>query len=219
MASLYTPEYVTQTREVLDMLEARGLPRRFVMLGLCSGAYWSMHAALQDERIASTILLNPRALIWDEWHYTVLRTRDLRERLLQLSTWKRVLHGEITLARHLETARSILMRAPAVIRARLPGAHAQPTNDHKGDPVEEMFDAMRDRDQRALLLLTGKEPMREEFAAGGLFERAERWPNMEIVIRGSEADTHTLTPLWLQRQVHELVDTALRAELERAGEG
>jgi hypothetical protein len=35
---------------------------------------------------------------------------------------------------------------------------------------------------------------------------------------GSTADTHTLTPLWLQRQAHELVDRALDRELERLPE-
>ncbi|HEX7609099.1 MAG TPA: alpha/beta fold hydrolase, partial [Solirubrobacteraceae bacterium] len=50
VASLYVPEYVEQVHAALDMLEERGLGERFVLLGLCSGAYWSMHAALQDER-------------------------------------------------------------------------------------------------------------------------------------------------------------------------
>jgi len=49
----------------------------------------------------------------------------------------------------------------------------------------------------------------------GLLDRADTWPNLEIAIRGTSADTHTLTPLWLQRQVHELVDHALERELAR----
>ena len=39
--------------------------RRFMLGGLCSGAYWSFHAALLDERVPAVLLLNPRALVWD----------------------------------------------------------------------------------------------------------------------------------------------------------
>jgi pimeloyl-ACP methyl ester carboxylesterase len=215
VASLYSPEYVSQTRGVLDMLQARGLPPRFVLLGLCSGAYWSAHAALQDERIVGTVMLNPRALIWDEWRYTVLRTRDLRERLLRADTWRRVLRGEITPARHMETARSIAARGASTLKARLRGRGRDPRQGEQDAPVEELFDALSERDQRTLLLLTGREPLREEFALAGVFDRLERWPALRLLLRGTSADTHTLTPLWLQHQVHELVDAAIRAELER----
>jgi pimeloyl-ACP methyl ester carboxylesterase len=216
VASLYVPAYVQQARAALDMLGARGLPERFLLLGLCAGAYWSMHAALQDERVTGIVMLNPRAMIWDEWVYTVRRTRDLRERLLLASTWRRILRRDITLARHLETARAIAGRALSTpLRARQRFAASRRADEQGPDPVEALFDALRDRDQRALLLLTGKEPLRMEFEASGLFDHLERWPNLELVLAGTSADTHTLTPLWLQREVHELVDRALESELER----
>src|SRR5205823_2396572 len=46
--ALFAPEYVDETCAVLELLRARGLPPRFVLLGMCAGAYWSMHAALRD---------------------------------------------------------------------------------------------------------------------------------------------------------------------------
>ncbi len=79
-----------------------------------------------------------------------------------------------------------------------------------------MFERLQERDQHALLLFTGREPLHRELAARGLLARMASWPNIEIAIRGTSADTHTLTPLWLQRQVHELVDRALEQELARA---
>jgi pimeloyl-ACP methyl ester carboxylesterase len=220
VASLYVPGYVQEVGAALEMLLARGLPSRFLLLGLCSGAYWSMHAALQDGRIGGVIMLNPRALIWDQWGYTVERTRDLRERLLLGSTWRRVLRGEITLARHLETAHQLAARAIRTpLRARERIAVSRRERGAGGEPIDGLLDALRDRDQRVLLLLTGKEPLRARLEASGLFERLDRWPNLELVIRGTAADTHTLTPLWLQRQVHELVDGALEGELKRTAGG
>ena len=111
VASLYQDAYVGQVRAVMDGLRDLGLPDRFLLLGLCSGAYWGMHAALADERVESVVMLNPRALVWDEFEYALRRTHELRERLLMGSTWRKVLRGDITPARHLETAKAIAARA------------------------------------------------------------------------------------------------------------
>jgi alpha-beta hydrolase superfamily lysophospholipase len=218
VASLYVPEYVEQVRAALTMLGERGLPERFVLLGLCSGAYWSMHAALQDERVAGIVMLNPRALIFDEWTYAVRRTRNVRELMTHGSTWRRVLRGEITLARHLETARAILahaLGAPQRARERLAASRRPTLAGAVADPAEGLFEALHERDQSVLLVLSGKEPLREELAPTGFFDRIARWPNVKLVLTGTSADTHTLTPRWLQREVHALVDAALERELLR----
>ncbi len=220
VASLYAHAYADQARAALDTFSARGLPGRLVVLGLCAGAYWSTHTALEDERIARVIMLNPRSLIWDEGVYAMRRTRELRERLLLASTWRKVLRGEITLARHLETARGLAVRvtgSPRRIRERLLGSRGEGVD--QGEALGQIFDRLRDRDQRALLLFTGSEPLHREFTTKGLLDRLDRWPNLELAILGTSADTHTLTPLWLQLQVHELVDRALEEELKRLPEG
>jgi hypothetical protein len=161
-------------------------------------------------------MLNPRALVWDEWKYTKSRTRDLRERALQPSTWRRLLRGELTMARHLETARSIAghaVTAPRRLAMRLAAARReQPPGP---DPGEALFDRLRERDQHALMLLTGEEPLRASFQPGGPLSRLSRWPNLELVLAGTSTETHTLTPLWLQAEVHEIVDRALESELGR----
>ena len=69
------------------------------------------------------------------------------------------------------------------------------------------------------MLLTGKEPLREVLTDNGLFERLQSWPNMEVVLTGTSADTHTLTPPWLQREVSERIDRELEMQLRRAGSG
>ena len=59
VASLYAPAYAGQARAALDTLSAHGLPGRFVVLGLCAGAYWSTHTALEDKRVARVIMPTP----------------------------------------------------------------------------------------------------------------------------------------------------------------
>jgi alpha-beta hydrolase superfamily lysophospholipase len=233
-AEFYKPEYVEQARAALEMMAARGLPPRFVTLGLCGGAYWSAHAALADERVAAVVMLNPRTLVFDEWRHTIRRTRLLRAKMTRAATWRKVLRGEIKLARHIELGRTLLGRvrsAPtraygriAALRrgdetARQPGTR-QPGTRQPGarEPIEDLFDALRNRDQRGLLLFTGKEVLRRELTENGVLDRIDRWPNLELALRGTSADTHTLTPVWLQRQVHALVDRVLEDELRRLPE-
>jgi alpha-beta hydrolase superfamily lysophospholipase len=223
VTAFYRPVYVEQARAALDTLAERGLPPRFVVLGLCAGGYWAAQAALADERVAAVVMLNPRTLVFDEWRHTARRTRELGRRALRASTWRKVLRGELKLAKHLETGRTLVGRA-ASAPARAGGRIAAPRQG-KGavpeparEPIEELFDALRDRGQRGLLLFTGKEVLRRELTERGVLERIDRWPNLELALMGTSADTHTLTPLWLQRQVHALVDRVLEDELKRLPE-
>jgi alpha-beta hydrolase superfamily lysophospholipase len=214
VTEFYKEGYVEQARAALESLAERGLPERFVVLGLCAGCYWAANAALADERVAAVIMLNPRTLVFDEWRHALRRTRHLRERMLRPSTWRKVLSGDIRLAKHLETGRTLIGRAASTPRR----AHKLATSERQGtasEPLEGLFDALRDRDQRALLLFTGEEVLHSELSRNGMLGQLEdRWPNIELALRGTSVDTHTLTPLWLQRQVHALLDRVLEDELE-----
>jgi alpha-beta hydrolase superfamily lysophospholipase len=227
VTAFYRPQYVEGARAALEALAERGLPARFITLGLCSGSYWAAQAALADERVAAVMMLNPRTLVFDEWHHTKRRTRVLARRALTPATWGKVVRGEIQLYKHMETGRTLLARAAsAPLRARervlssqrngAPTPGVQTPAPASGEPIEALFDALRDRGQRGLLMFTGQEVLRDELANKGVLDRMERWPNLELELMGSSADTHTLTPLWLQRQVHELVDRVLEDELARA---
>jgi alpha-beta hydrolase superfamily lysophospholipase len=215
----FVPEYVDETCAVLEMLRARGLPTRFVLGGLSAGAYWSMHAALRDERIAAIIMLNPRALIWSEQLQAARDIRSLRRRLPHGFTLRTALGGEIAPRRFVEVSRSL---AALAVRTSLDRsrriAGSWRGNESRPDPLECLLDTLRDRGQRGLLVFTDREPLREELAATGLFDRLDRWPNLELLTIETSVETHMLTPLWLQRQVHELVDGVLDRELEQVPE-
>ncbi len=221
VTEFYRPTYADQARAAVQALAERGLPDRFVMLGLCAGSYWSVQTALADERVVRVVMLNPRTLVFDEWRHAKRRTRELSQKALKAETWRKVVTGEIKVSKHLETGRTLLARA-AGAPARV--LTADDENGSKGapaareDPLEALFDALRERGQRGLLLFTGKEVLREELTEKGALERMDEWPNLELAIGGTSADTHTLTPAWLQRQVHELLDRVLEEELERAPE-
>jgi alpha-beta hydrolase superfamily lysophospholipase len=220
VAAFYVPEYVGQVRAVLDELEARGLPGRFVLVGLCSGAYWSLHTAAQDPRVAAVQLLNPRALIWDPWVYARREGAMYRGAILRAGTWRRIVRGEVDFVKPFVIAGALLRRA-ALVPFRLAGrltARRRP-RAAGGDELDLAFDALRDRGTAALLLFAGDEPLHADFEREGRLERLDRWPNLRLEHLPVSADTHTLRPVWLQRQVHEIVDRALEAELARTGPG
>jgi alpha-beta hydrolase superfamily lysophospholipase len=216
----FVPDYVDETCTVLEMLRARGLPTRFVLLGLSAGAYWAMHAALRDEQIVAIIMLNPRAQGRSAEQAEAARAaRSFRRHLLRSLTLRKVLDGEIAPGQFVEVSRSL---AGLAVRTSLDRSR-RIAGSWRGDNsrpylLDPLLDALRDRGQRALLVFTGWEPLREDLEATGLFDRLDRWPNLELLTIGTSVETHMLTPLWLQQKVHRLVDGVLDRELEQAPE-
>lgn len=218
--ALYEPHFVAQVERSLDMIEET-VPgrRRYALLGLCSGAYWSLHAAARDDRVASVVLLNPAALVFDAYLSSARHARDLRGLVLRASTWRRLLRGELDLRNHLGTARVLAGRLLARLRA-LPARLLRPADvpaPTSADQALELLDLLRDRGVRLLFLFSGGEPLREQLAAEGFFEQLDRWPQLEVAIVGTDTLTHTLQPGWLQREVNEVLDRFLADELRRAG--
>ncbi|HEY7932751.1 MAG TPA: alpha/beta fold hydrolase [Solirubrobacteraceae bacterium] len=201
LAELYVPELVEQVRAALDVLEARGLPRRYVLIGLCSGAYWSFHGALCDQRVSAALMLNPRAIFWSPSLETM---RGLRRGVLRTSAWWRLRHGEIPLAEVVPLfryARGTLLEVPRLVvaswRTRRMGANA----------LDLALDRLRDSGKRILFVFSGNEPLHEEFQSEGRLDHADRWPNVDFsFIPGTD---HTLRPIRSQHAAREALDRAL----------
>ncbi len=210
VAELYVPELVDQVRGALDMLQDVRVSSRFVLLGLCSGAYWSFHAALQDQRVSAALMLNPQVLFWDASQETV---RDLRKAFLQRSAWLRLLRGESSAARAGTLLREIPAGLAVLARRRLAGRPVAAPSD---EALQEALDRLLRADKRALFVFSGREPLYEELAAAGGIERLDAWPHVELVrIPGHD---HTLRPLAARHSACDALEHALQAELERASQ-
>jgi pimeloyl-ACP methyl ester carboxylesterase len=206
-ARFHVPGLVAQVRSALDALEAEGYGQRFVLGGLCSGAYWSFHAALQDERVTAAVMLNPRAIYWDA---ALDASRDLRRGLLRPSSWRKVLRGEVSLGRIIALAVKLPFSLPLRALRRWQQRHAG------GDDVERAFDQIGDAGQRLTLIFSENEPLHEEFEKEGRLERLQRRANVELEqIPGRD---HTLRPAESQRRAHAALDRVLARELERSRE-
>lgn len=218
IAGLYLPEFAEQIAATVSALAARGVARRFMIVGLCSSAYWGFQCALRDSRVDSVVLINPAALVWDPGLVAAREARKLFK-LRRASQWRRIARGgvrpEIALGVLKGTARSlarILLDAPkrlaAARRARRVG----------GEEIDRALDRLCERDQRVVLVFCSLgEQLRDELARQRRLPPADRWPNMELeLIPGYD---HMLRPRAMQRDAHEILDRVLERELARPAQG
>jgi pimeloyl-ACP methyl ester carboxylesterase len=208
VAELYVPELVDQVEAAIDELDARGVAHRFVLGGLCSGAYWSFHAALRDERVGAAFMVNPRTLFFDPAQETV---RYLRRGLLQPASWRMIANGHVPLSR----VGAVVRQTPGSLLRRAMNGKRGPVG---ADALDTALDQLRDDQKHLVFVFSESEPFYEELLRQGRLQlRGERWPNLELdLIPGRD---HTLRPLYSQEHAHEALDHALDRELAGARKG
>jgi pimeloyl-ACP methyl ester carboxylesterase len=211
-AGFYISDYVDQTQDVLAALAARDLPERFVLIGLCSGAYWAFHAALRDERVRGAFLVNPRVLFWDWSIAGVREARDARK-ALSMRTWRKLLHGQFTR----ENIRTIAW-ALGVVLASLPRRSLVSIRNRRAqkDELDRALERFDSTGAELLSVFTAEEPVLEELEREGGLERMRAHPNVRVELIAGLPAAHTLEPLPLQRAVNTLLDDALVRVLEDA---
>jgi alpha/beta superfamily hydrolase len=203
--ALYAPSFVPQVLAALDFLRARGIGGPFVLGGLCSGAYWSLHAGLADPDVCAMLLINPRALIWEEG---LDQARDLR-RLLSGRLTPATLRSAVTV-RRLRAFVRWLVAAPLRLARRLPAPRAS-APDVAAD-LDTLLDALIESGRRALFLFSDNEPVEAELIRSGRAGRLSAAP--AIAMKRIAVRDHTLRPLWAQREAHAALDAAIELELE-----
>ncbi len=216
--SYYTGDHLEQVRVVLDALQARGLPDRFILGGLCAGAHWALRIAQEDTRVSAVAVLNPGYLVYDGGLSNAIgQSRSLAAMLLKPSTWSRVVRGQVTPSAHLASLRTLLAAFGRKL-LRLPSRILRRGNAQRGgNELTEVFDRLREQDQRALIMFAGEERLYAQLLAAGRLSGLERWPNISLEHVAFPGEMHTLRPLVLQREAHRLVDELLQRELERIG--
>jgi pimeloyl-ACP methyl ester carboxylesterase len=207
--TMYDPSLAPQVRAAIDELERRGVASRFVTGGLCAGAFWSFHVLRDDPRVGAALMLNLFAFFWDDELPAAVEVRRVRE-LRRLSAWRRVLQGHVRW-HQVRTVIRWIIRTPVDLPARLARSRA-----HR-DRLEEAFDELMQSDKRAHLMLGRGEPLVEQFRREGRLERLDRWPNLRL--HQLPTRDHTFRALWLQEEVHGLMDQAVAEELTRAAPG
>lgn len=202
---LYVPKLVPQVLAAIDALQQAGVGERFALGGLCSGAYWAYHAALQDERLTAAWMINPRILTWDPGPSP---ERDLRTVTSDPLSFVRL--RKAFGPRGVRLARFVLIKT---IRRLTRRATVAPRLARWADELRETLQELRLANKHAVMVFGLDEPLYDALALGGLLPEIEQAP--EFTIERVAVTDHTIRPIWAQEVVHTALDRALDAELER----
>ncbi|MGH7295724.1 MAG: alpha/beta fold hydrolase, partial [Polyangiaceae bacterium] len=208
---LYSKDSVDDVKAAMTFLQQTRGTSRFVLTGLCSGAYLAFHTAIEDPRVVGQVLLNPQTFEWhdgDSLELSVrkgfLSTRYYAKALLDYRVWLRAARGKVNVVEVLGALRERLRARAganlAVLGARLTGRPA-PTTE-----VERAFHALGDRGVDSLLVFSfndGGVDMIERHLGGGA-RRMRHRQNFALVIV-DDAD-HTFTPTASQLVLYELLE-------------
>jgi pimeloyl-ACP methyl ester carboxylesterase len=187
----YDESYRAQLGAVLDDLAALDLPDRFLLIGLCSGGFWSAQLALDDPRVRSIVVLNAVSLVWPP----PLLSASSRQYLRSSATWRRFLHDPGLRREAVKRARRSVQLAAAHVRRR----DGLLTTSH------EVVHALHAAGTRVALGVSPGETILEDLAhltpeTAGLVRRFD----------GPEG-VHTLSTAGLRAQAEALMDEAARA--------
>ena len=198
------PEAQAAARYLRDHRALAGLG--VTVLGLCSGAFVSFHAALADPGIEGTVLINPQLFFWKEGTSLDVARRTsfqaaqhYRRSVWKRESWAKLLRGDIDLPR---VARLLGARAADVARDRV-SPILSPILEKVGVAQDEVLAAFRATIARGLdtyLVFCAGDPGLDNIQGHlgpGLRRLGSPGPRdgqvkMEVV----EGPDHTFTPLW-----------------------
>ena len=207
---LYSKDSVQDVKSAMSFLaETRGVTR-FVLMGLCSGAYLAFHTAVEDPRVTGQVLLNPQTFEWKDGdtlelsaRRSFLGTRYYARSLLRRDVWARTLRGEVDVRGIAAALRSRLQdRAAAGLDALAARARGR---SRPGSEIQRAFVELSERGVDTLLVFGandgGLDVIEKHLGHNARRMRGRRNFELKIV----EGADHTFTPLESQQRLEEIV--------------
>lgn len=195
---------IAETREAMDLVTRRTGRRRFVLLGLCGGGYFSFRTATVDERVRGLILLNVRGHLHgddSELHRQLVERAMIRHyrrialsRTYRLKNLRKLVAGRFDLRGALRSLTSIRRQQEASPSAASDGA---------------ALTALLERGVRILNLYSEGDwslDYVEEALGGRAAERLSEGSSEFDLLRGTN---HVFTPRWSQDRVVERIGSWL----------
>jgi len=203
---LYLARRTQETLVILEQLAVQGVGERFVVGGLCSGAYWALQAALADPRVVGAIMINLFTVFWSK-ELADERQTERSLGALQGRAWQKLVRGQLT-GEHVRSALATI--SPARLRA----GRGHPVQRAQRAQVLHALDQLREQGTEALVLLSQGEGLYDQLRRQGVLDCLDRWPNLSVTQIPTR--DHMFRSIWLQRHVHDCLDGALDRTLARA---
>jgi alpha-beta hydrolase superfamily lysophospholipase len=186
---------IEQARSSLDLAVAHGLPDRFLVGGMCSGAYWALHTMLGDSRVLRAMTLNQRTMEFDP------DAEPLRElgRFVRIATpqgFRYMMMGDRRLQR-LGVLILWLLKTPVRTWRRF---RSPPP---PGDALSTMLQTLHTRGQRLDMAFSDVEPLADALREP---ERLAELESTGVQLYELPYISHTLKPVEAQRAAHKFLD-------------
>lgn len=204
---LYAVDHVDAVRAAMNHLQTSGQAERFVLAGLCSGAYLAFHAALADPRVAGCIQINPQLFAWqtsDPMQQGVRKRREYmslryyQRALLRRETWVKALRGHVAYEDFLAAVHD---NAVALVRARVKAIVSRLSGAPDEDEVARLFRILLDRRVECCLIFSREDRGLDQLERhlGQVAHRFRSRENFRLEVM--DGPDHTFTPRWTQRRL------------------
>jgi pimeloyl-ACP methyl ester carboxylesterase len=212
---VYSDQGIRDSGRAMDFLADTRKVDRFVLMGLCSGAYVSFHSGVAHERVAGIVLMNILLFHWKEGDSLEIRTRNTvkatsyyTQAVRDREVWRRVFRGDV----HVRAIASALIRRTygRVV------ASAKRVLSRESD-VARGFRALLRRRTEVLLVFAsddgGRDVIDEHLGVDAKRFRGERGFRFEII----DGADHTFSSLAAQQELYVLLTSHLTNRFATAG--
>ena len=168
------------------------------LVGLCSGGYASLYAAVDQPGVDQVVMLNPQVLRWHEGFLAHLEARHLSRRLRDPDLWRKAIRGGVD-----------VRRAARIVVGRVRSRPVAPDGPTPGEIARETVAALHRRGVRTSFVFSVGDPGIEHVEAE-LGPRATLLDDALTEYHLLTGPDHMFTAHWARDRVTELVTALVR---------
>lgn len=207
---VYGSHALDDVARVVTWMRAR--VRRVIVVGLCSGAYHGLKAAVAGQPIDGVVAINPLTFFYDEGepldaraHKVAAATRRYGRSVRDWDKWRKVLRGEVDRG---AVARTVLRRLQTLAERRLRDVRRAVGRPEERDLGAELEDCAKRRLPVRFVFASG-DPGRPLLVDEGGSAVPKLLETDMLGVQIIDNPDHTFTQLWS----HELLFAALQVSL------
>lgn len=201
----YAPAAVDDTRAAMTALAEATGARRFVLVGIDSGADIAFQCTRDDSRVAGVLMINPHTFgMYDrETVETYKRARYYQQSLFRLASWQKALRGQVDFRRAIGM---VLPKAADLVRRKL--EQFLPARGAERKRQTDVPGCLRDMAERGVdtFLVAGEHDPGVDFVDVHFGRQMQRLGELRgfrrVALQGSD---RTFTSIYSQQLVADLV--------------
>jgi pimeloyl-ACP methyl ester carboxylesterase len=210
---VYTPNATRDVQDVVTALSERWSATSFTAIGLCSGAYHSLKAAVAGVPLTGVVVINPLVFFWKEGmslslppHIVSQSAAQYRRSLLELKKWEKLVVGKVNVVEFAHVVTRRFMSVVGGLVREFARGIGRPLVDDLGADLE----ALSRRNVSVAFVFSAGDPGEDllRVHAGTSLRRLVR--ASRIRVHRIQGPNHTFTPVW----THELVAAVIDGEID-----